>query len=197
MSHNPGILLTLAGNFALMSLFAMGGANAAFPEMYRLAVDVMHWMTDRQFADLYAIAQVTPGPNVIVVTLIGYRVAGLAGALVAVDHTGGPGPDLARSSGRLNACDRTGGRAVLADRGADAADRCGHLPAAVEPALDLRHRGGAWPGRGGLVPPVGFRKLSQLLPVRYGNVLITHGIAPVWERRAYATAGTEGSLRYG
>ena len=45
--------------------------------------------------------------------------------------------------------------------------------------------------------PVGFRKLSQLLPVRYGNVLITHGIAPVWERRAYATAGTEGSLRYG
>src|SRR5262249_21957134 len=47
------------------------------------AVDVMHWMSDRQFADLYAIAQVTPGPNVIVVTLIGYQVAGLSGALVA------------------------------------------------------------------------------------------------------------------
>jgi chromate transporter len=90
MSHNPGILLTLAGNFALMSLFAMGGANAAFPEMYRLAVDVMHWMTDRQFADLYAIAQVTPGPNVIVVTLIGYHVAGLAGALVATLAMCGP-----------------------------------------------------------------------------------------------------------
>jgi len=76
MSHNTSLLLALAGNFALMSLFAMGGANAAFPEMYRVAVDVMHWMSDRQFADLYAIAQVTPGPNVIVVTLIGYHVAG-------------------------------------------------------------------------------------------------------------------------
>ena len=58
MNHNPGILLTLAGNFALMSLFAMGGANAALPEMHRLAVEVMHWMTDRQFADLYAIGHV-------------------------------------------------------------------------------------------------------------------------------------------
>src|SRR5262249_10786739 len=90
MNHNPGILLALAGNFALMSLFAMGGANAALPEMHRLAVEVMHWMTDRQFADLYAIAQVTPGPNVIVVTLIGYHVAGLAGALVATLAMCGP-----------------------------------------------------------------------------------------------------------
>lgn len=90
MSDNTGVLLTLAGNFALMSLFAMGGANAAFPEMHRLAVDVMRWMSDRQFADLYAIAQVTPGPNVIVVTLIGYHVAGLAGALVATAAMCGP-----------------------------------------------------------------------------------------------------------
>ena len=89
--HNDGSnLLTLAGYFALMSLFAVGGANAALPEMHRLAVDVMHWMTDRQFADLYAIAQVTPGPNVIVVTLIGYHVAGLAGALVATLAMCGP-----------------------------------------------------------------------------------------------------------
>jgi chromate transporter len=90
MSHNSSLLLALAGNFALMSLFAMGGANAAFPEMYRVAVDVMHWMSDRQFADLYAIAQITPGPNVIVVTLIGYHVAGLAGALVATLAMCGP-----------------------------------------------------------------------------------------------------------
>jgi hypothetical protein len=37
--------------------------------------------------------------------------------------------------------------------------------------------------------PVGFRKLSQLLPVPYWNVLITQGIAPVWERWAYVAAG--------
>ena len=90
MSHNDSVLPALAVNFALMSLFAMGGANAAFPEMHRVAVEVMHWMSDRQFADLYAIAQVTPGPNVIVVTLIGYHVAGLAGAMVATLAMCGP-----------------------------------------------------------------------------------------------------------
>jgi chromate transporter len=90
MSDQSGILLTLAGYFALMSLFAMGGANAAIPEMHRLAVGVMQWMSDRQFADLFAIAQVTPGPNVIIVTLIGYHVAGLGGALVATLAMCGP-----------------------------------------------------------------------------------------------------------
>ena len=64
-----------------MSLFAVGGANAAIPEMHRIAVDVHHWMTDRQFADIYAISQLSPGPNVLIVTLIGYSVAGIAGAL--------------------------------------------------------------------------------------------------------------------
>jgi chromate transporter len=90
MKDDSGTLLTLAGHFALMSLFAIGGANAALPEMHRLAVEVMHWMTDRQFADMFAIAQVTPGPNVIIVTLIGYHVAGLTGALVATLAMCGP-----------------------------------------------------------------------------------------------------------
>jgi chromate transporter len=90
MNEGSGTLLTLAGYFAVLSLFAIGGANAALPEMHRLAVGVMHWMNDRQFADMYAIAQVTPGPNVIVVTLIGYHVAGIAGALVATLAMCGP-----------------------------------------------------------------------------------------------------------
>jgi chromate transporter len=87
---NVSSLLTLAGYFALLSLFAIGGANAALPEMHRLAVEVMHWMSERQFADMFAIAQLTPGPNVIVVTLIGYHVAGFAGALVATVAMCGP-----------------------------------------------------------------------------------------------------------
>jgi chromate transporter len=90
MSSEIGTLLTLAGYFAVLSLFAIGGANAALPEMHRLAVEVMHWMSDRQFADMFAIAQMTPGPNVIVVTLIGYHVAGLPGALVATLAMCGP-----------------------------------------------------------------------------------------------------------
>ena len=83
-------LIALAGYFALLSLFAVGGANAAIPEMHRVAVDAMHWMSERQFADMFAIAQISPGPNVIIVTLIGYHVAGLAGAAVATAAMCGP-----------------------------------------------------------------------------------------------------------
>jgi chromate transporter len=82
---NPGgnPIWTLIWTFGLMSLFAIGGANAAIPEMHRIAVDVQHWMSDKQFADVFAISQLTPGPNVLIVTLIGYSVAGVAGALAA------------------------------------------------------------------------------------------------------------------
>lgn len=82
---NPGgnPIWTLILTFGSMSLFAIGGANAAIPEMHRIAVDVQHWMSDKQFADIFAISQLTPGPNVLIVALIGYAVAGVAGALAA------------------------------------------------------------------------------------------------------------------
>lgn len=83
MNFNQSPIWTLISTFGLMSLFAVGGANAAIPEMHRIAVDVQHWMTDKQFADVYAISQLSPGPNVLIVTLIGYSVAGLSGALAA------------------------------------------------------------------------------------------------------------------
>lgn len=77
--ENP--VWTLAWTFAVMSLFAVGGANAAIPEMHRIAVELRHWMTDKQFADIFAISQLSPGPNVLIVTLIGYSVAGVPGAV--------------------------------------------------------------------------------------------------------------------
>jgi chromate transporter len=83
MSSENDPILALVWTFGLMSLFAVGGANAAIPEMYRVAVEVRHWMTDKQFADVFAISQLSPGPNVLIVTLIGYSVAGLGGALAA------------------------------------------------------------------------------------------------------------------
>jgi len=88
MNDHP--LDSLFGYFALLSLFAVGGANAAIPEMHRVAVVVMHWMNDRQFGDMYAIAQMSPGPNVVIVALIGYHVAGFAGAGVAITAMCGP-----------------------------------------------------------------------------------------------------------
>ena len=101
MKADGGLLLTLLGYFALMSLFAIGGANGAIPEMHRLVVETRGWMTDRQFADMFALAQVTPGPNVIIVTLIGYHVAGVAGALVTTLGMCGPACAFALFVGRL------------------------------------------------------------------------------------------------
>ncbi len=83
MTPEPNPILNLIWTFAVMSLLAVGGANAAVPEMHRIAVDVHHWMTEQQFADAFAMSQLSPGPNVLIVTLIGYSVAGVAGALAA------------------------------------------------------------------------------------------------------------------
>lgn len=80
---DPGLLLALAMEFALISLMTIGGGVAAIPEMHRVVVDVHHWMTSETFANLYALAQAAPGPNLIIVTLIGWETAGLAGAAVA------------------------------------------------------------------------------------------------------------------
>ncbi len=107
MKWDGGTLATLAGYFALMSLFAIGGANSAVPEMHRLAVEVKHWMTDQQFTDTFALAQVIPGPNVIIVTLIGYHVAGIVGACVTTLAMCGPTCLLAFVVGR--AIDRFSG----------------------------------------------------------------------------------------
>jgi chromate transporter len=90
MTDGHGALWTLGVNFAVMSLFAIGGANAAVPEVHRLSVVVMHWMTDQQFSDMFALAQMAPGPNVLIVTLIGYHVAGVAGGVVATVGMCGP-----------------------------------------------------------------------------------------------------------
>ncbi|WGR90894.1 chromate transporter [Bradyrhizobium sp. ISRA443] len=90
MSADPNPTATLLWTFGLMSLFAVGGANSAIPEMHRAAVDVHHWMTDKQFTDVFAISQLSPGPNVLIVTLIGYSVAGVAGALAATVAMCGP-----------------------------------------------------------------------------------------------------------
>ena len=90
MKSGAGTLLTLAGFFAVLSLFSIGGGNSAVPEMHRYAVDVQHWLTDRQFADTFALAQLTPGPNLIIVALIGFHVAGVLGAVVAMLAMCGP-----------------------------------------------------------------------------------------------------------
>ena len=101
MNSGPNPVATLVWTFGLMSLFAVGGANSAIPEMHRVAVDVQHWMSEKQFADVFAISQLSPGPNMLIVTLIGYSVAGVGGALAATLAMCGPTAILAYYVSRL------------------------------------------------------------------------------------------------
>ena len=76
-------LISLALIYGQLSLLAFGGGNTVLPDMQRQVVEVQHWMSAQEFAALYALAQAAPGPNMLISTLIGWRVAGLPGALVA------------------------------------------------------------------------------------------------------------------
>lgn len=78
------ILLDLIMSFGVLSLVAFGGMPAVMPEMQRLVVDVNAWATEKEFIQLFAIAQAAPGPNVLIVSLIGWKAAGLAGAIGAL-----------------------------------------------------------------------------------------------------------------
>ncbi len=77
------VLVDLARTFAALSLVSIGGINALLPEIHRQVVVVHGWMTDAAFSNAFAIANASPGPNVILVSLIGWEVAGLSGMLVA------------------------------------------------------------------------------------------------------------------
>jgi chromate transporter len=83
-------LLDLATIYGQLSLLAFGGANAVIPEMQRQIVDVHHWMSAQEFAAMFALAQAAPGPNMMVVSLVGWRVAGLWGALITTAAVAAP-----------------------------------------------------------------------------------------------------------
>src|SRR5438477_3202837 len=78
------ILLDLAVTFGVLSLIAFRGMPAVMPEMQRLVVEVKAWTTESEFIQLFAIAQAAPGPNVLIVSLIGWKAAGLPGPIVAL-----------------------------------------------------------------------------------------------------------------
>lgn len=81
---NASLLGELAKTFTLISIISFGGATAAIPEIHRQIVETLHWMDEPTFANLLAVAQVAPGPNVLIVGMIGWQVAGGAGLAVAM-----------------------------------------------------------------------------------------------------------------
>ncbi len=72
------ILITLAIVFTQLSLLAFGGGPAILPEMQHQVVEVHHWLTAAEFSTMFAMAQAAPGPNMMVVPLVGWIVGGPA-----------------------------------------------------------------------------------------------------------------------
>ena len=77
-------LLELALYFALLSVVSVGGMPSVMPEMQRFVVDLKGWLTPEEFIQAFAVGQAAPGPNVLIASLIGWKVAGLPGAFVAL-----------------------------------------------------------------------------------------------------------------
>ena len=76
-------LLALLLVFVPLSLLSIGGGASLLADMEHQSVGVHGWTTPREFADLFAISRAAPGPGTMLSTLIGWKVAGLAGALTA------------------------------------------------------------------------------------------------------------------
>jgi chromate transporter len=89
------ILAELALYFMLLSLISVGGMPSVLPELQRYVVDVKGWITPEDFIQLFAVGQAAPGPNVLIASLIGWKVAGLGGALLALAAMCGPAAVLA------------------------------------------------------------------------------------------------------
>lgn len=82
-SERYQLLRTIFLAFSGMSLTLFGGGYVIIPAMQQVIVDGFHWLNNTEFADAIAMGQITPGPIFISATFIGYRIAGLSGALVA------------------------------------------------------------------------------------------------------------------
>lgn len=80
---NLRVLGQIVGIFAPLSLVTIGGGQAIVAEIQRQVVDVHAWMSPAQFAADFAISRMAPGPGSLLVTLIGWQVAGFWGALAA------------------------------------------------------------------------------------------------------------------
>jgi chromate transporter len=94
------ILLQIAAMFSVLSLLSFGGGAAVLPDMQRQAVEVHHWLTSREFLDMFAISRAIP-PGSMIVVLIGQKAAGVPGAVVALGAMFGPSSLLAFATARL------------------------------------------------------------------------------------------------
>jgi chromate transporter len=77
------VLLRLIVLFAPLSALSFGGGQTIIADIQLQSVSVYHWLSGQEFADLFAISRVSPGPTTLISALIGWHLEGLIGALVA------------------------------------------------------------------------------------------------------------------
>ena len=87
---SPSASLVLAAHLALLSSISFGGFPTVLPDVRNL-VTANGWVTDQEFANFFAISQVVPGPNMILMmSFVGLKVGGLPGAILSALATFGP-----------------------------------------------------------------------------------------------------------
>jgi chromate transporter len=95
-----GLLIQLALSFALLSILAVGGGTAVLPEMQSI-LQHQFGIGHTQFVHMYSIGQLSPGPNMLMVLIIGYQIAGMAGAAAVLFSFFLPSSILCLYVGRL------------------------------------------------------------------------------------------------
>jgi chromate transporter len=82
--------LALAAHLAVLSSISFGGFPTVLPDVHDFVL-ANGWVTNHEFANLFAVSQVTPGPNMILMmSFLGLKVAGIPGATAAAVATFGP-----------------------------------------------------------------------------------------------------------
>lgn len=95
-------LLSLFFHFLALWFVAVGGPSVILPDIHRYVVEVQELMTSTEFAEIYTLAQVAPGPNVMYVTLMGWHLAGWAGVAATTIPLLVPAITLTLVIGHLN-----------------------------------------------------------------------------------------------
>ena len=102
-------LFALFLHFLSLSVFATGGAMALASDMHRYVVDDHGYITHTQFVNSIALAQAAPGPNILFITVMGWQIAALPGALATTLGIAMPAlifPFVVSRLGRLKQFDR-------------------------------------------------------------------------------------------
>jgi chromate transporter len=81
VDKDDSVLLLLI-KLAPLSLMTIGGGLSIVGDLQRLSIE-HGWFTAGGFNEIFALSRVAPGPATLIVTLIGWHVAGLAGAIAA------------------------------------------------------------------------------------------------------------------